>query len=59
MSIGVIYIWNLKYDINELINEPKTDSQTENKSVIANRVGVGMEEEWTGSLVLIDANYYV
>ena len=59
MSIDVIYIWNLKYDTNELISEAQTDSQTENKFVIANRVGVGMEEEWTGSLVLIDANYYV
>jgi len=41
------------------LNLSMKHSQTENRLVIANRVGVGMEEEWTGSLVLIDANYYV
>ena len=56
MPYDAIYIWNLKYDTIELINEALTDRK---QTCDSNRVGVGMEEEWTGSLVLIDANYYV
>ena len=29
------YMWNLKYDTNELIYKTETDSQTENKLIIA------------------------
>ena len=28
ISFDIIYVWNLKYDTNELINETETDSQT-------------------------------
>ena len=27
MPYDIIYMWNLKYDINEFIDETKTDSQ--------------------------------
>ena len=27
MPYDIIYMWNLKYDTNEFINETKTDSQ--------------------------------
>ena len=30
----ITYIWNLKYDTNELIYETETDSQTENKLMV-------------------------
>ena len=35
MSHDITYMWNLKYDINELIYETETDSQTENRLVVA------------------------
>ena len=42
------YIWDLKSDANELIYKTETYSQTpENR----------LEEGWTGSLGLADANY--
>ena len=46
-------MWNLKYD--KLIYETETDSWTENRLVVAKRVGEG----WAGSLGLADANYYI
>ena len=35
MPYDITYIWNLKYDTNELIYETETDSQTENRLVVA------------------------
>ena len=46
-------MWNLKYDTSELIYETETDSDIENRLVVA-KVGVG--EGWIGSLGLADAN---
>ena len=51
-------MWNLKYDSNELIYETETDSQTENRLVVAKEEGV-CGEGWIGSLGLADANYYI
>ena len=50
-------MWDLKYDTNEPIYKTETDSDTENRLVVANgeEEGVG----WTGSLGLVDANYYI
>ena len=31
----ITYVWNLKYDSNELICKTETDSQTENRLVVA------------------------
>ena len=28
---GITYMWNLKYETNELTYQPETDSNTENK----------------------------
>ena len=48
-------IWTLKYGTNELIYETETDPQTENRSVVAKRKGIG--EEWIESSGLADAIY--
>ena len=32
---NVTYMWNLKYDTNELIYKTEADSQTENRFVVA------------------------
>ena len=42
----ITYIWNLKYDTNELICETVANSQTENKLLVDKGVGVG--EGWIG-----------
>ena len=46
-------MWKLKYDTDEPIY--KTEKFIENRLVIAKGEGVG----WTGSLGLVDANYYI
>ena len=47
-------MWNLKYDANELIYKTETDSQTENRLVVAKGEG-----EWgRHGLGLADATYY-
>ena len=46
--------WNLKYDINEHVNETNTDSQ--NRLVTAK--GRGLGEGRIGSLGLTDPSYY-
>ena len=35
MPYGITYMWNLTYDTNELICKTETDSQTENRLVVA------------------------
>ena len=53
----IIYVGNLKYGTKELTYKTETDSQTQKKiCVCQGGVGVG---EWTGSLGLVDANYYI
>ena len=48
------YLWTLKFGTNEPINKTQTDStDTEDGLVGAKR------EEWTRSLGLVDANYYI
>ena len=47
----ITYIWNLKYDTNELIYE------TENRLWLPR--GKGMWEGWIASLGLAGANYYI
>ena len=49
---------NLKYDTNELIYETETNSQTKRIDLWLPR-GRGLGEEWTRSLGLTDANYYI
>ena len=50
------YIWNLKYGANETIY--KTETDLENRCDVAKR-GREAGKGWTGSLGLVDANYYI
>ena len=54
----ITYTWNLKYGTNEPIYKTETDSQTWRTDLWLPR---GREEGvgWTGSLGLVDANYYI
>ena len=36
-----LYVWNLKYDTNEPIDETEIDSHTENRHVVAKEKGGG------------------
>ena len=40
IQYDITYVWNLKYDTNELFFETETDSQTENRLVAAKGTGV-------------------
>ena len=53
----ITYMWNLKYDTNEPINETERDPQIENRFVDAKGEGIG--EGWVGSWRLVDVNYYI
>ena len=53
----IAYMWNLKYDTNELIYKAETDSQTQ-KTELWLPMGQGEGEGWNGSLGLVNANYY-
>ena len=50
-------MWNLKYGTNEPLYETETDSQTQRTDLWLPR-GRGEEMGWTGTLGLVDANYY-
>ena len=52
------YMWKLKYGTNEPIYKTETDSWTERTDLWLPR-GRGEEEGWTGTLALVDANYYI
>ena len=56
ISCYITYMWNLKYDTNELIYKTETDSQRTDLWLPRGR---GMGEGWSGSLGLADANYYI
>ena len=49
------YMWNLKYDTNELIYKTERLTDTENRPVVAKRWGEG----WIGIWGLADANSYI
>ena len=53
----IIYMWNLKNDTNELLNETETDSQREHTCGCHRGKVVGQGE--IGDLGLADANYYI
>ena len=50
-------MWNLKYGTNEPIYKAETDSEMKSRLVVAGVRGEGVG--WTGSLRLVDANYYI
>ena len=51
-------MWNLKYGTNEHICQTETDSQ-KMRTDLWLLMGRGMQEGWTGSLGLADANHYI
>ena len=54
----ITYMWNLKYDTNELIYETETDSRTQRTDLWLPR-GRGVRDGWIGSLGLANANCYI
>ena len=54
-TYDITYMWNLKYDTNELVYGTETDSQTQRTDMWLQRV----REERIGTLGLADANYYL
>ena len=55
----ITYRWNLKYDTNEPFYRTETNSQTKTDLWLPRGKGKGKGVGWTGSLGLIDANYYI
>ena len=57
MPYAITYMWNLKYGTNDPIYKTETLTDMENSLVVAKgeRERVG----WTGSLGLVDVNYYI
>ena len=41
IAYDIIYMWNLKYDTNELIYKTKTDSDLENNLIVTKREQYG------------------
>ena len=54
MPYGITYMWNLKYDMNELMYEIWTAAQTWRRAVAK---GGGVVKWRIGGLGLADANY--
>ena len=52
----IIYMWNLKYETNELIHETETDAQTQRTHLWFSN-GRGGREGWIWSLRLTDMHY--
>ena len=58
VSCDITYMWNLKYDTNELIHGTETDSQTQRTDLwLPRRMRMG--KGWCKSLGLANANYHV
>ena len=53
----ITYMWNLKYDTKETTLRRKTDSDIEDRLMLAEGAGEG--EQWTESLGLADISYYI
>ena len=53
----ITYTWNLKYDTKETTLRRKTDSDIEDRLMLAEGAGEG--EQWTESLGLADVSYYI
>ena len=51
-------MWNLKYGTSDCIYEAETDSDIENRLVVARGCG-GLGDGRTGSLGLADANWFI
>ena len=53
ISYDIAYVWNLKYDTNELIYKIEKDTDIDKRLVVAKGV---IREGWIGSLGLTDTN---
>jgi len=53
----ISYMWNLKYDTNECINERETELQTEKRLEVAR--GRGMGEGWSRRMGLAGTSFYI
>ena len=49
---------NLKYDTKESIYKTETDSQTQRPRLVIAK-SEGLEEEWIGSLGLVDSSWHI
>ena len=58
MPYAITCMWNLKYGTNEPVYKTETDAQTQRTDLWLPR-GTGEGVGWTGSLGLVDANYYI
>ena len=56
-NANITYMWDPNYDTNEPIYETETESQTENRLVVAKGEEVG--EGWSGMLGLADVSFYI
>ena len=54
----ITYIWTLKYHTDEPIYKTETDPQTQRTDLWLPK-GEGEGVEWTVSLGLVDANFYI
>ena len=57
VSYDITYMWNLKYDTNEVIYKTETDSQTQKTNLWLPKGKGG--EGYIRSLGLTDTHYYV
>ena len=56
---NITYMWNLKYDTNELIYEKETDAQTQKANLMVIKRLRGWGEREIRSLGLSDTHYYM
>ena len=59
MPHDITYMWNLKYDTNELIYKTETDPQTQRTDEDGSQEEGGVGEGWIGSLGLADTMLYI
>ena len=57
IAYDITYMWNLKYGTNEATYKTNRLTDIHNNLWLPKRRGEGMG--WTGSLGLVDANYYI
>ena len=57
ITCDITYVWNIKYDTNELIYETETDSLTR-RTVLWLPRGRGLGEGWSAKLGLANVSYY-
>ena len=59
ITYDITCMWNLEYGTNEPIHKTETDSQTWKTDLWLLTGSSGEGVGWTGSLGLVDANWYI